>query len=221
MANLKIIRDLCKQRNIPLKELSMKIGISEHGLQSILRTNTTKIDTLEKIASTLGVSPTIFFDNKYNKNKNRLVELHTGLDRDFLIILSNRYDSYLDKISFLKDYYVWKVIVYILNANPISGEGIPTFPFQYKDSPKLIITPEQAYELKTLFEYEPYNNLPYSKMPSTRQGTVKTTNILLGFYFLLFRDNILNIRSLLTDGLITDTEIQKYWDKWNTIELID
>ena len=179
MANLGIIRDLCRQKKITLKELSKTIGITEHGLQSILRTNTTKIDTLEKIASALDVSPNMFFDNRVMRNTGNLFfEIVTGLDRDFLITLSNRYDGYLDKISFLKDYYVWKIITFILESDPILGKGIPAFTFRYKDSPEFLITPEQAYELKTLIEFEPYIYLPYSKMPSTRQVFIKTTNIL-------------------------------------------
>ncbi len=222
MANMWIIRDLCRNKKITLKELSKKAGITEHGLQGILKSNTTKIDTLEKIASVLNVSPNIFFDNKYKNNKESgFVQLVTGLDRDFLITLSNRYDSYLDKISFFKDYYVWEIIVFVLESDPILGKGIPAFTFRYKDSPEFLITPGQAYELKTLIEFEPYNYLPYSKMPSTRQGFIKKTNILLGFYFLMFRDNILNISSLLTDGLISDPEIKKYWGKWKSIKPLD
>jgi len=217
MANLNLIRELCASKRITLKELSKRADISEMGLQRILKTNSVRIEVLEKISKVLGISPSAFFDKEYKETD--FIQLVTGLDRDFLITLSNRYDGYLDKISFLKDYHVWKIIVFVMNSNPVSGKGIPAFPIKYKDSPEFLITPEKALELQDLIKYtESYDYIPYSKMPSSRQGFIKTTNILLGFYFLMFKDNVLNISSLLTDGLITDPEIKKYWEKWKSIK---
>ncbi len=56
------IKDLSSEKNISLKHLAVKIGLSEQGLHSSIRNETLKIDTLEKIASALGVSVCDFFD---------------------------------------------------------------------------------------------------------------------------------------------------------------
>ncbi len=49
------IKEICKERNLTQKELAEKIGISAVGLAKALAGNTT-VGTLDKIASTLGVS---------------------------------------------------------------------------------------------------------------------------------------------------------------------
>ena len=62
--NLKIIRDLAKEKNILLKDLASEIGITNAGLQRMLTENTTKIETLEKIASFFKVPINVFFQEK-------------------------------------------------------------------------------------------------------------------------------------------------------------
>lgn len=62
MANLQKIKTLSKERKITLRSLANQVGISEQGLQKIIRDNTTSISTVERIASILGVSPAVFFD---------------------------------------------------------------------------------------------------------------------------------------------------------------
>jgi len=75
MANLFLIRQLCDEKKITLKELSETVGISQHGLQNILKTGSTKIDTLEKISEVLEVHPKVFFDTKGEKKDENLVKL--------------------------------------------------------------------------------------------------------------------------------------------------
>ncbi len=75
MANLKRIRDLCDEKRLTLKELSEKIGISQNGLQRIMKDNTTRIDTLERIAKVLDVPITAFFQDKYGENEQILEEI--------------------------------------------------------------------------------------------------------------------------------------------------
>ena len=62
MANLLKIREICSEKKISLVSLSKKLGISQTGMQRILNDNTTKLDTLEKIASILEVPIWVFFD---------------------------------------------------------------------------------------------------------------------------------------------------------------
>lgn len=63
MANLHLIKSIAKEKKITLKSLSEQVGISEQGMQKILKENTTSIVTLEKIAKILSVHPAVFFDN--------------------------------------------------------------------------------------------------------------------------------------------------------------
>ena len=59
-----------------LKELSERLGMTQNGLQHILNTNTTKIDTLEKIAETLNVSiGTFFLDTNSDFTNNKELKL--------------------------------------------------------------------------------------------------------------------------------------------------
>lgn len=71
MANLSLIRDLCDEKKITLKQLAEAVSISQNGLQRIIKDNSTKIETLEKIAKYLEVSVTDFFV----KGKEELVLL--------------------------------------------------------------------------------------------------------------------------------------------------
>jgi len=64
MANFKIIKDLAKRKNISLKKLSEIIGLTEQGLQSIMKNNQTNTSTLEKLCDVLDVSAGVFFENK-------------------------------------------------------------------------------------------------------------------------------------------------------------
>lgn len=62
MANLLIIKDLLKERNISIRDFSKEIGITEQGLQKLIRENSTKVETLELIANKLKVSISTFFE---------------------------------------------------------------------------------------------------------------------------------------------------------------
>lgn len=63
MANLQRIKDLAELRKISLRSLAEQVGIKENQIHVMCRTNSTKIETLERIASVLQVSVRIFFDD--------------------------------------------------------------------------------------------------------------------------------------------------------------
>ena len=63
MANLLKIREIAKSKGITLISLAKAVGISEQGLQLILRKNVTSTDTLELIAAHLNVPVSTFFDD--------------------------------------------------------------------------------------------------------------------------------------------------------------
>ncbi|MBD5223286.1 MAG: helix-turn-helix domain-containing protein [Bacteroidales bacterium] len=80
MANLQIIKNLAELKKISIRDLAERVGIKENQIHVMCRTNSTKIDTLEKIGQVLGVHVSEFFDNKpsYSRtikgNNNQLNE---------------------------------------------------------------------------------------------------------------------------------------------------
>lgn len=98
MANLFIIRSLCKRKGITLSRLASDLDITFSGLQSLLSKNTTRIDTLEKIAAYLEVPisaffpddprSTVYFDESDRKNIEDQINSN-GLEKYKLQILSD------------------------------------------------------------------------------------------------------------------------------------
>ena len=63
MANLFKIKEIARSKKISLRSLAEDVGISEQGLQKLIRTNTAKIETIELIAKRLEVPVGVFFDD--------------------------------------------------------------------------------------------------------------------------------------------------------------
>lgn len=63
MANLFIIKDLAEKKNMSIRELADRVGIKENQIHVMCRTNSTKIDTLERIAAELDAPISVFFDD--------------------------------------------------------------------------------------------------------------------------------------------------------------
>lgn len=55
MYNLKLIKSIAASKNISLKFIADNVGITPTGLSKIIRTNSTSMDTLTKIANILDV----------------------------------------------------------------------------------------------------------------------------------------------------------------------
>lgn len=62
MNNLFIIREIAKRKNIKLRDLASKIGITEQGLQHIINNGTGKLSTIEKIAIELDIQVSELID---------------------------------------------------------------------------------------------------------------------------------------------------------------
>ncbi len=63
MANLQKIKDIAEKQKISIRDLADRVGLKENQIHVMCRTNSTKIDTLEKIAKALKVSVIVFFDD--------------------------------------------------------------------------------------------------------------------------------------------------------------
>ena len=78
MANLHKINNLRKQKILTWKTLSEELGISQVGLQKIMSSNSTKIETLERIAAFFNVPVAYFFD-EYDNETNDIKNLRDEL----------------------------------------------------------------------------------------------------------------------------------------------
>ncbi|GHT33183.1 hypothetical protein FACS189434_06720 [Bacteroidia bacterium] len=122
MTNLFKIKEIARVKKISLKTLAKYADITEQGLQKLIRENSTKVETLEKIAATLGVSVGIFFDEpnsdaSTNKNNSGVIgdgvkssnnNKNSGVIGDGNHVNPN-YDELLDIIK-EKDIYIKKII---------------------------------------------------------------------------------------------------------------
>ena len=59
--NLSVIKTLCTQRKITLKEFCRQIGVTDTGLSHAIKNNKTTSDFLERAANFFGVSVDVFF----------------------------------------------------------------------------------------------------------------------------------------------------------------
>jgi len=61
-----LIKSIAEKKGITMVALAKSIGVSEQQIHRIVNSGSTKIETLEKIAQALKVSPTVFFDANFN-----------------------------------------------------------------------------------------------------------------------------------------------------------
>ena len=98
MANLLLIRDLCEQKKMTIRELARTIGRDESTLQCAIRKGSTNTVTVELIAKALGVPAGIFFDGytepaKVDELRREITHLRALLDekeRTIGILMSER-----------------------------------------------------------------------------------------------------------------------------------
>ena len=65
MAQLQNIKLIAQARQISIEQLAEQVGIKSQAIHLMVRTGSTRIETLEKIAEVLGVPCKIFFDEKF------------------------------------------------------------------------------------------------------------------------------------------------------------
>ena len=75
MANFLLIRTLCEERKITMRELARRIGRDESTIQSAIRRGTTNTKTIEKIARVLDVPVGYFFDSEPKTSSERMKAL--------------------------------------------------------------------------------------------------------------------------------------------------
>lgn len=98
MANLFLIRELCEERKITLRELCKRIDKDESTIQSAIRRGSTNSGTLEDIAEVLGVPAGYFFDGfpggkdveRYKEQVEHLKELLAEKERTITLLMEDR-----------------------------------------------------------------------------------------------------------------------------------
>lgn len=65
---MKLIKQIAVNKKITIRKIAQEVGITEQGLQSIIRNNTTTTDNLEKISKVLNVPISTFFTENENSN---------------------------------------------------------------------------------------------------------------------------------------------------------
>lgn len=75
MANFLLIRNLCEERKITMRELARRIGRDESTIQSAIRRGTTNTKTIEKIAEVLEVPVGYFFDAEPKTSSEKMKSL--------------------------------------------------------------------------------------------------------------------------------------------------
>ncbi len=109
MANLQKIKILAREKNISLDALANNLGITPQALSKAIRLNSTKIETLERIAEQLGVSPCEFFSDASGATgqvvategsiavSGKQIKLIDQQARQFLANLSKK-DEHIDRL---------------------------------------------------------------------------------------------------------------------------
>lgn len=65
MAQLQYIKSIAQARQISIEQLAEQVGIKSQAIHLMVRTGSTRIETLEKIADVLQVPCKIFFDDDF------------------------------------------------------------------------------------------------------------------------------------------------------------
>ncbi len=70
MVYLVKIRELCERKGVTMKQAASDLNMTEQSLHKIIKSNSTKIDTLLTISDYFDVEPAYFFDSSTNEGKD-------------------------------------------------------------------------------------------------------------------------------------------------------
>jgi len=210
MADLTIIRDVCKEQGITLKKLAEKLSISEPGLQRIIKSNSTKIETLEKIAEILDIQLSEFFYGRIDEKDKNFVP------NEYIIsyiahIAGDRAETFSDKLSLYFDFYIMEVVNFLGDFDRI------VFPLKHPERPIYLF--RDTPQIENLFEkIHSFTGVPYSKLGNEYINSLSKYPLLFeAFYFPIFYFGYFNIKIHLREGLVPNNEILLCWEKWNKL----
>lgn len=73
MVYLVKIRELCERKGVTMKQAAADLNMTEQSLHKIIKSNSTKIDTLLTISDYFDVEPAYFFDSSTNEGKDYIL----------------------------------------------------------------------------------------------------------------------------------------------------
>ena len=73
MVYLVKIRELCERKDVTMKQAASDLNMTEQSLHKIIKSNSTKIDTLLTISDYFDVEPAYFFDSSTNEGKDYIL----------------------------------------------------------------------------------------------------------------------------------------------------
>lgn len=82
-----LIKEICKEKGITLKDIALKIDMSEAGMYRAFANNTLKVEALEKIAKALDVPPSYFFGKSSNEIIRGLIKRNLVIDCKYYFML--------------------------------------------------------------------------------------------------------------------------------------
>lgn len=176
----------------------------------MFRTNSTKIETLEKIAKALDVRIDVFFQDFWKYDVKFMIPEYLVTDEK-ITFLAKRYSRFSEIIELYKDYYLFCVVRAL-------KEGFePEYKCTNKDfSGKVIINDQFLADIKRMDDEVDLIKIPFCKLNSLQKDKITNTLVFDGFYFPIFDINFKNITEYLEDGLIDDPEILEYWKVWKS-----
>lgn len=202
------IKRTCQARNISIRDLAKEIGMSFSGLYASLNNNTLKVSALQDISKYLNVPITELIDeNIYNTNGS-LSDYYSN----WIVALSiNRYIKLFDKLNYLRDIFIGEVVFNIKFVQ------VPSYPFIIPGKPEKLLSNEESISLEIISDNRV--GIPYSRLNDSEQGVFQKCDYLFeGFYFTIFYTNRFNINDYMSEILINDTELVKYWESWQKIK---
>lgn len=101
MLNLQKIRDLAKMRKISMNDVAETLGMSPQALSKMIRENSTKTSTLEKLAHLFNVPIGYFFDGESESVVNINSDRHDVHDSGMLIHTEGACDESVAHIAVL------------------------------------------------------------------------------------------------------------------------
>lgn len=91
--NYSKLKFLCTQKKLPLSHLATALDFTEAGFYAMLKNDTMKVKTLEKVAAILEVSPCEFFEPTISYNNNYVndpIAAYSGNKTNLIIETQNR-----------------------------------------------------------------------------------------------------------------------------------
>lgn len=195
---------------ITLLELSERSGISYQGIHRIMRTNSAKMESLERIADSLGIGIVEFIYEANDQYEKYLIP-NNYFNGTFSEISCNRYERFADKMSIIFDLYIGEL-------NRMQGLlDKVRYPLKHSDRPVFMF--ENYPEInRTFSDIYLHTDLPFSMYSDeSKRKITSITTLMEGFYFPLFKTNYLLINDNMRVGLINDKLIQKNWKTWNIL----